>query len=66
MTMVGVGMLVVFGFLSLRHFMARRFVWAALTSLGAVIGMGSLAVDFARASQDAPAASSTNPWSKQS
>ena len=70
MTLIGIGMLLGFGFLALRHFMARRFVWGTLASLGAMLGMASLAVDFARAGQAAEAAqthaSSTNPWAKDS
>ena len=69
MTIIGLLMLVVFGFLAVRHFLGRRYVWAILASLGSLLGAGSLWVDYQRASNgasDTEVSSTPSPETSQS
>lgn len=56
-----------FGFLAVRHFVNRRFVWGAIASIGALLGAGSFVVDALRAAEEQAYSSSAgakNAWSK--
>lgn len=72
MTLLWIGMFAVFGFLTIRHFVNRRFVWGTVTSLGALLGMASLMVDAVRVMQGAAeegaytsSPGTKNAWSKE-
>ena len=65
--MLGLGMTAVFGFLTFRNFLTRKPVWGVISSIGLMLGMASIWIDYERASAPAaaPAAqSSSNPWAK--
>lgn len=68
--MIGFGMIAVFGFLTFRNFAAGRRFWGAVTSLGLVLGMASVWVDYQRSAgpqlAQSPAQRSSNPWAKDS
>lgn len=72
MTLIGLALLLSCGFLAVRHFVSRCFVWGTVASLGALIGLGSLTVDILRANKGTTqgggsvSKSSPNPWSKNS
>ena len=61
MTLLGLGMMIVFGFLAVRHFRNGRLFWAIPASIGCLLGAASLWVDYMRATSDgtAPATSAT-------
>ena len=67
MTMVGLGMVLVFGFLAFRNFRSGRFFWGAVTSFGVLIGAGSLWVDYQRATNPtiAQTQTSSGPWANE-
>lgn len=55
MTLVGLGMMIVFGFLAVRHFRNGRLFWAIPASIGCLLGVASLWVDYMRATTDSTA-----------
>ena len=66
--MLGFGMIAVFGFLTFRNFATGKRFWGALTSLGLVLGMASVWVDYQRSTTPPltqnPVQGSSNPWAK--
>jgi hypothetical protein len=65
MTIIGLGMVLVFGFLAFRNFRSGRFFWGGVSSIGMLLGMASLWVDYERATNPAIAqaqSSTSNPW----
>jgi hypothetical protein len=67
--MLGLGMTAVFGFLTLRNFLTRKPVWGVVSSIGLMLGMASIWIDYQRATTPpAPAAqaSTGSPWAKDS
>ncbi len=62
MTLLFIGLCLVFGFFAFRHFSNGRFVWGAFAALGSLLMAGAVWVDFQRAS-DAVAESRPAPES---
>jgi hypothetical protein len=63
-------MTVVFGFLTLRNFLFRKPVWGVVSSIGLMLGMASVWIDFQRTTNP-PAAevgsqAPSSPWAKDS
>ena len=61
MTIVGLLMLVVFGFFAIRHFRNGRTFWGIMASIGSLLGAASLWVDYQRANPDAEQPSTVQP-----
>ncbi len=51
MTLVFIGLFVVFGFLAFRNFSNGRIFWGLLTGVGCALMLGAVWVDYQRASQ---------------
>ena len=49
MTMIGIGLVLVFGFLTWRNLSNGRWFWGLATAIGVLVGLGSLWVDYMRA-----------------
>jgi hypothetical protein len=60
LTIVGLLMFVVFGFLAVRHFRNGRLFWAVATGFGSLLGAASVWVDYQRATADPTVSSATS------
>lgn len=68
MTIIGILMVLGFGFLTFRNFRSGRLFWALVSGFGMLLGFASLWVDYQRAS-DATVqhrAAAADPWAKDS
>lgn len=61
MTLVGLAMLIVFGFLAVRHYLNGRYIWMVVAGFGSLVGAGSLWVDYMRANSPVQSGASAVP-----
>ena len=66
MTIVGLLMLLVFGFMAVRHVINGRYFWAILSGFGSLLGAGSLWVEYQRATSGVSDAEAPPPSASES
>lgn len=65
MTIIGLLMALVFGFLTLKNFASGRKILGTLTALGALLGLASVWVDYEQATEArAREKAAADPWAK--